>query len=52
MVGGEHDHRVGGYLRMAVERAQDVPDVVVDLALELRVEVEEAEPFQFRFAAR
>ena len=51
MVGGEHDHGVGGDLRPAVQRLQDAADVPVDLALQLRVQVEEAEPDQLRFRA-
>jgi hypothetical protein len=49
VVGGEQDHRVRGDLGVAVEGAQHVADVLVDLALELRVEVEKFDPFRFRF---
>ena len=52
MVGGEHDDRVGLHLGAAVEGPQDLPDVAVDLPLELDVEIQEFQPFAGHFGAR
>ena len=47
VVGGEHDHRVGGHLGLALERVENPADVPVHLALQLGVEVDEFQPPAF-----